>query len=316
MAKPQQSRASIRWGAFLCAAGFGLMFLPQELSQMVRTQLRDFAGPGLGIVRTVTEPFSQTLSGIGQGRRDRDENLRLQKELAALSRNARLAFSSPPAASASEESRAVLGATPSEPLLIPELIEARVVGEETAAPWRQHKLLGVGREKGLEESLFVLDGSGPLIDQGTSVRVDVNDSVYAGRVVVGRVAKVGTWTSTLQLVTDPNFHGLACIMREMASGWLPGAEGILSGDGEGYCRLEVESAEPVRVGDAVCTVPDDGVLPLRMYYGRVAEVELKPGSLHWQVRVEPALKEIPLRSVAVLRTKLNPNRILANRSQN
>ena len=69
------------------------------------------------------------------------------------------------------------------------------------------------------------------------------------------------------------------------------------------------------MGDAVCTVPDDGVLPHRMYYGRVAEVELKPGSLHWEVRVEPAFKEIELRSVSVLRTKLNPNRILANRNQ-
>ena len=160
----------------------------------------------------------------------------------------------------------------------------------------------------------MLDGDAKLIDQGTAVRIDANDPVYADRIVVGRIAKVGSWTSTLELVTDKKFHGLACVMRETAEGWLPGPEGILSGDGTNHCRLEVESAEPVKVGDAVCTVPDDGVLPLRMYYGRVIQVDLQPGSLHWEVKVEPAFKELRLRTVSVLRTKLNPARILANRT--
>lgn len=309
------ANSNIRWAILLCAAGGAMMLLPEDRASSVRSPLRDLARPGLEVLQSIPEPLSRVFQGFHNGRSHTEQIARLEARLAAAERNARRANFNLPRAADSERSAAYLGTTPSQPLLIPELVDACIIGSETAVPWRNSKFLGAGRDKGLEESLLVLDDGATLVDQGASVRIDANDPVYADRVVVGRVAKVGTWTSTLELVTDKKFHGLACVMRETTEGFVPGPEGILTGDGADHCRLEVESAEPVKVGDAVCTVPDDGVLPLRMYYGRVIQVDLQPGSLHWEVKVEPALKQLRLRSVSVLRTKLNPARILANRTR-
>ena len=49
-----------------------------------------------------------------------------------------------------------------------------------------------------------------------------------------------------------------------------------------------------------------------MYYGKVVKAELNAGAAAWSIWVQPALEEIELDTVQVLRETLNRARVNAN----
>ena len=53
------------------------------------------------------------------------------------------------------------------------------------------------------------------------------DAVYAGRIVIGKIAEVGRFSSTLRLVTDSGYSGRARLARRTSQGLVFGAEGTL-----------------------------------------------------------------------------------------
>ncbi|MBI3865962.1 MAG: hypothetical protein HY290_29145 [Planctomycetia bacterium] len=198
------------------------------------------------------------------------------------------------------------------PLAMAQLVEARVMGEETALLWRGKQLLSSGSRQGIVESALVLDSARPLVDLGSDAELAPGDSVYAGRIVIGKIADVGRYSSTLRLVTDPGYRGRARLARRTARGYLAqGTEGTLIGDGSEFCRLK-HVTDPVNVGDEVFTGGADGLLPAPMYYGRVIRAELEPGAQEWSVWVKPAAALERLETVLVLRRTIHPDRILAN----
>ncbi|MEX0714994.1 MAG: rod shape-determining protein MreC [Planctomycetaceae bacterium] len=204
---------------------------------------------------------------------------------------------------------AAFPARPGEPLVVPDLLAATVLGEEAATLWRAGKLLDRGTAAGVSESSLVLDAEGPLVDQGQDSGLEAGQPVFAGRTVLGRIARVGHWTSTLQLVTDPQYRGLARIVRRSERGVAYGPQGILEGDGGELCRLKfVDATAAVAIGDEVYTDDLEGLLPEPAYYGRIVAAELKPGAAHWEVRVEPAGPPREPREVHVLRRVANPAR--------
>ncbi len=196
-------------------------------------------------------------------------------------------------------------------LVRPQLVEARVLGEESATAWRGAKFLSVGARGGIAESALVLDDARPLIDLGRDADLSEGDAVCAGRIVIGKVAEVGRYSSTLRLVTDPAYTGRARLVRRTSQGLVFGAEGTLAGDGSELCRLK-HIADPVNVGDEVFTGGTDGVAPLPMYYGRVVRAELPPGAGEWSVWVKPAAADEPLDAVLILRRAINAERLAAN----
>src|SRR5262249_3044674 len=117
------------------------------------------------------------------------------------------------------------------PLVLPRLVEARLLGEETAALWRSRKLLSVGTAGGIAESALVLDDTRPIVDLGEDADLSPGDAAYAGRIVIGKIADVGRFSSTLRLVTDPGYSGRARLMHRTSRGLVPGAEGTMVGDG-------------------------------------------------------------------------------------
>ncbi len=200
------------------------------------------------------------------------------------------------------------------PLVIPQLIEARVLGEESAALWRARKLLSAGANGGIAESALVLDDTRPLVDLGDDAQLSTGDAAYAGRIVIGKIAEVGRYSSTLRLVTDPAYTGHARLARRTSRGLVHGAEGTLVGDGSELCRLKHVS-DPVNPGDEVFTGGTDGLVPWPMYYGTVVRAELEPGASEWSVWVEPAvIKAVSerLETVVIQRRALNSDRILAD----
>jgi len=81
--------------------------------------------------------------------------------------------------------------------------------------------------------------------------------------LVGRIVRVSPWTSTVQLITDPES---AVGVRDVRSG----AAGVLHGNGGPTLEMAyVPTLEDVEEGDIIVTSGDDGLYPAGVEVGRV-----------------------------------------------
>lgn len=208
-----------------------------------------------------------------------------------------------------------------ERLLVPDLVEAHLLGESSIALLKEGRLLNQGKEQGVFGSSIVLKSDLPLIDLGEQQGIKAGYSLYAGKAVIGKIGKVGGWTSSLIPITSVDYRGSARIARKTDQGLQLGADGILVGMGEGKCKLlQIPPTESIQVGQDVYTGEVDHALPLSMqstlaqpmYYGRVIEAELPRGAPYWKVIVEPAIRLSDVKQVSVLRQIVNPRRMLTN----
>ncbi|MCY2964667.1 MAG: hypothetical protein NT069_13700 [Planctomycetota bacterium] len=312
--QPVSTRFPFALAVGLIFGACALNLAPVDLVGKLRSLVRDALAPAQNIVQIcVTSIENSWSSRRPPSTDDADEspdvsqtalatrNRQLELELADLRERVAIA----------EEYGRRPKPTSSKPLLIPELIEANWLGEGVSALVREKGLLSVGSADGLTESAIVLQSELPLIDQGESGEIQSGDAVYAGRVVVGKIADVGRHTSTVRRVTDADFSGRARVARRTERGLEVIAEGTLVGDGADGCLLK-HVTEPIAEGDEVYTSGTDGVLRLPMYYGRVVRAELEPAAREWTVVVSPAAMTSHRDRVQVLRLKLNRERVMAN----
>lgn len=305
-----------RIAVVLALAGGGLLFVPVEAARPVRVMVRDALGPGQQAIGAVCRQVRTIGALLPRGQNQAGKVLQLEDELRSIRlTNRKLEIH---AARLNEqlqklsEQYAWGPATAARaPLVIPSLVAARVLGEESAALWRGRKLLGAGAKAGITESALVLDDTLALVDQGDDARLSPGDDVYAGRIVIGKIAEVGRFSSTLRRVTDSGYSGRARLARRTSQGLAFGPKGTLTGDGTDLCRL-MHIADPVNVGDEVFTCGTDGTVPLPMYYGTVVRAQLETGAPEWSIWVKPAGSAEGQESVLILRRTLNPDRILAN----
>ena len=297
-------------------AGSGLLFVPVETARPVRALVRDALGPGQKALDAVCRQSRRWIAAVPSVNNQSERISALEDELQSVRlANRGLEIK---AGRLSEELQKLSDqqswgrtATAGTPLVSRGLVSARVLGEESAALWRGRKLLGVGDRAGITESALVLDDTRPLVDQGGDTRLSPGDAVYAGRIVIGKIAEVGRFSSTLSLVTDAGYSGRAQLARRTSQGLVFGAEGTLVGDGTELCRLK-HIVDPVNVGDEVFTGGADGSVPLPMYYGTVVRTLLEPGAQEWSIWVKPAAAAERLETVLILRRVVNLDRIMAN----
>ncbi|MCC7086001.1 MAG: rod shape-determining protein MreC [Pirellulales bacterium] len=201
------------------------------------------------------------------------------------------------------------------PLVVARSVSARVLGRQAKAFLVDREILDLGKLKSVQPKALVVDADeaidlSQVVDRGADAGIKPNRLVLSGRRIWGRIAAVGPHTSTLQRTNDAGYRDLAQL-ASLQNGRLQfSARGILVGTGQQYCKLEqVETTEPVTVGDLVFTA-DDGVLDSPLLYGRVTKLERKPGAAHWEIWVEPAVTSsaAPAR-VAILQFELNPTRL-------
>ncbi len=301
---------------FICIAGVGLALLPAGRAQSMRNIVRDALWPGQQMAQIAINSGRDWSVDRRKRRRLANEIVDLKSrirtlELAERRLKFQVALTRDRQREWEQTTALPLPVQPSEPLLDAELLEARVVGRGTGATGNRQPLLIAGATAGIDAAALVLDGREPLLDLGTENGVVADSPVYAGRTVVGRIAAVGRWTSTVRLITDVDYSGPAQLARLSGDELFFGPEGILQGDGNGSCRLDfVSRDEAVREGDYVLT-GTDGAQPLPMFYGKVVKVTGRPGALHWNIQVQPVVDVEKLRSVYVLKSRLNRLRILA-----
>lgn len=309
--------ASHRWLlATIVIGGIALSFVPADATRPARSLVRDLLRPGQLAVRDATSCMRRWLGSPARSpdaphvaaeleelRSLRLANRQLEVQAARLREKVR---------HLSQQQGLSPVTSPRPPLTTVQLVEARVLGEETALLWRGKQLLAAGANDGVAESALVLENSRPLVDLGSDADISSGDAVYAGRIVIGKIADVGRYSSTLRLVTDPGYSGRARLARRTTRGSLVfGAEGTLVADGSNLCRL-MHVTDPVNAGDEVFTGGADGLLPAPMYYGKVVRAELEPGAQDWSVWVKPAAAAERLENVVILRRTINRERILAN----
>lgn len=198
------------------------------------------------------------------------------------------------------------------PLFTPALISGRVLGASLSTAWRSGVVFDRGWPAGVREAALVVQSQAPLIDLGDQQQLSPEDPLLVGRVILGKVAVVGRWTSTYLPVTDPEFRGPAQLLHTSAQGTIWGAKGILQGT-SAACELQgISSTATVRVGDDVFTADRDGMLEAPLYYGRVTSAELTEDGREWVVIVEPAARPSSMTQVQVMRAALNPQRIVTH----
>lgn len=121
-------------------------------------------------------------------------------------------------------------------------------------------------------------GSTVTIDAGSRDGIATGQTVVTGAGLVGRTVRVGPFTSTVLLLTDPGFTAGARLTRE-------GTIGLASGSGDGLVYELVEGGG-VAVGDALLTTGSDTFVP-GVPVGRVTRVREQAGALVTTAEVEP-----------------------------
>ncbi len=138
---------------------------------------------------------------------------------------------------------------PAHTAAVPTVVRAALVSRQTLSQWHSVRPLNQGRKAGIADSSLVLEEDLPHLDQGSDAGVEPELDVFIGRCVVGRIASVGRWTSTLESITDPHYRALVQIVRPTDQGGSFGTEGILVGQGNGLCKLtDVPTTETVPRG--------------------------------------------------------------------
>lgn len=301
-----------------------LFALPERLVEPLRCRWRSLLRPAQVVASDAVEfarnQWNRMQASWADGRRLmenerqigtlRDENRRLAQALTA----AQLSHDE------ARDSRSL--ASPSEPLLRTEAVEARVLGQTAQTFLRGRDLLDFGARRGATHGSLVVDSDsadggamsrgGALLDAGADLGLREGRLVIAGRRVWGKLAAVGPQTSVVERLTDRGYRDtVQLVRRDGAAGDESrfGPRGLLVGNGEPLCRIEmIETTEPVAVGDEVWTIAD-GVVTSPLVYGRIVRVEHPAAGSHWQCWMAPAIgSEIPER-VAVLKLELNAARL-------
>ena len=116
------------------------------------------------------------------------------------------------------------------------------------------------------------------IDAGSRDGVASGQTVVSGDGLVGRTTRVGPFTSTVLLVTDPGFTVGARLTRE-------GTVGLATGNGSGSLTYELVEGGRIAVDDALLTTGSQTFVP-GVPIGRVTSVE-PSGGLVTRAEVAP-----------------------------
>ena len=298
-------RSTTSWKPLTACLAIGLVLasLPAPIAETIRSGVIDIARPGQQALFDSAQRLAAWRSRDPSPRESDRERSELDAARLEI-RRLRLANSR-----LTQETTDTPSADPQHPPLIAtNLVTVRVLGQETIQAWQAGRILDRGRGLSLE-SLVVEPGHTTLDlghARGHARGLARGQPAYAGRGVVGRISRVGRWTSTLQPLTDTRFRGLARLARPGRDQPVFSSRGMLEGTGDGFCRLTlVPATAAVTIGDVVYTDGRDQPDTWPMVYGTVVRAELPDGAPHWDIRIRPAIDLGQLKQLDVLTRRFN-----------
>jgi len=133
-----------------------------------------------------------------------------------------------------------------------------------------------------------------IIDKGNNDKIKIGMPVITELGLVGKVSEVGTSTSKITLINDPNLNIPSLIQRSRE-------EGIISGTILGACRMRYLSLDSdVEVGDKIITSGLGDVFPKGILIGEVSEIRDDSSGLMKLSLVRPAVDLSKLEEVLVI----------------
>jgi cell shape-determining protein MreC len=209
--------------------------------------------------------------------------------------------------------------SPVAPLLVPDLLEAQVLGQQARAWLAPSDILALPSAARVTAGALLLRDPvlvDPLVllDAGRDLGITTSQRVLAGGHVWGRIDQVGPRTATVRRVTDTGYRDLVRLAQPAGPRVRFGPRGVLEGTGEPLCKIRlVKITDAVSEGDLVYTASEEGLTPLPLLYGHVVRVERQPGANHWEIWVQPAAfhgaNEPAPSHLSVVRGVLNPERL-------
>lgn len=300
----------------ICGVSAAGICVPKDYTDPLRTAVADALRPG--------RVAAMAAAGAAQSAIDRfrapdgdDELEQLKAELAVWQRRSlrETADAIGPVRQASAEIAADVPAelrSTAPPLLVTGLVPAQVLGREPdVLKARFGRILNRGASSSVAvDDLVLADAPHVHLDQGAAAGVESGQPVISGRIVVGSIRQAGQWTSTLQLVTDPEYRANVQLVRESRQGLMLGPAGVLRGNGDGTCRMElVPNKAAVSIGDFVFSRQADAESPAPLYFGRVIAADAPAGKDEWSITVAPGFDAAALPAVQILTVSLNPERV-------
>jgi len=150
-------------------------------------------------------------------------------------------------------------------------IAANVIGRDPTN-WSSSIVIDRGKKDGLQPGMPVVNSLG----------------------VVGKVSEVGSSTSRVLLLTDPNFSVAALVQRNRENG-------LVAGTLTGTCRMKYLSYDAnVKVGDRVITSKLSSAFPEGLLIGVVTKVEESQSSPTLECLVNPMVSLSQVEEVLVI----------------
>lgn len=142
-----------------------------------------------------------------------------------------------------------------------------------------------------------LDGYDALLNKGANDGINEEDIIISeAGILIGRVEMVYPKFSRILVVNDPDFNVTARVLNSNTSGIVKGAldQGL-------YFDLIIQS-DLIKEGDVVVSSGIDLILP-NLIIGTVSHVETEDTELFKKVKIKPAMGEIKIGRVLVIKAK-------------
>ncbi len=191
-----------------------------------------------------------------------NENLRLKRDLAALSSRA-----------------AAMDEAVSENRRLKELLSLK-----DKMPKRSVAAKVSGRD-------FSNWGESVVISKGSRGGIKEEMAVFADGVVIGKVTAVGIGSSRVSLITDPEIRVSVVSQRGRAGG-------LMYGIAHGRCIMKFISKDAdIKEGDTVVTSGVSGVYPAGFLVGKVLDVKTEFNGMYRFAVIEPAMNAMSIEEV-------------------
>lgn len=137
--------------------------------------------------------------------------------------------------------------------------------------------------------------SSVIIDKGYRDGIRPNKAVLSSRGLVGRVIEVGSRSSRIILINDPNSKAGVAIARNRQGGMLVGQPG-------GGCRIVYLALDSdVAAGDKIMTAGFGSIFPKDILVGEVKGIHKEPGRLYKNAVIKTAQDLSKLEEVLCIR---------------